>query len=183
MARGAEEWAAVEGWLNTRDAARSRRRKKHHLPAECYATSGELYCITLCARHHRDPFTDPSLAAATIEALRYYRNRDVCAVWAYCLMPDHFHGVVSLGDTGSGADEPPTITLMQLVARFKRYTTRASWQFGLQGRLWQRDFYDHIARRSEDWEAQCRYVLENPVRKGLVADWRDYPWGGTMETW
>jgi REP element-mobilizing transposase RayT len=37
---------------------------------------------------------------------------------------------------------------------------------------WQKDFYDHIIRRHEDIAVQIRYILDNPVRKGLVAKWR-----------
>jgi len=45
---------------------------------------------------------------------------------------------------------------------------------------WQKDFYDHIIRTNEDIAAQVRYVLDNPVRKGLVLLWQEYPFKGSI---
>jgi len=45
---------------------------------------------------------------------------------------------------------------------------------------WQKDFYDHIIRTNEDIAAQVRYVLDNPVRKGLVLFWQDYHFKGSI---
>jgi REP element-mobilizing transposase RayT len=45
---------------------------------------------------------------------------------------------------------------------------------------WQKDFYDHIIRRDEDLGAQIRYIAANPVRKGLVNDWQEYPHTGAI---
>jgi len=40
---------------------------------------------------------------------------------------------------------------------------------------WQEDFFDHIIRSDESLATQLRYILENPVRKGITVSWRDYP--------
>ncbi|MFZ1142322.1 MAG: transposase [Candidatus Sulfotelmatobacter sp.] len=45
-----------------------------------------------------------------------------------------------------------------------------------KGRLWQPESFDHVLRSSEGPDAKIQYVLENPVRRGLVAEWTDYPW-------
>ena len=42
--------------------------------------------------------------------------------------------------------------------------------------VWQEESFDHVLRCSEGLDAKVEYVLQNPVRKGLVADWREYPW-------
>ncbi len=41
--------------------------------------------------------------------------------------------------------------------------------------LWQINYYDHVLRSDEATEKVARYILENPVRKGLVEDFRNYP--------
>jgi hypothetical protein len=33
-----------------------------------------------------------------------------------------------------------------------------------------------VLRSSENLDAKVDYVLRNPVRKGLVAQWQDYRW-------
>jgi REP element-mobilizing transposase RayT len=45
-----------------------------------------------------------------------------------------------------------------------------------EGRVWQPESLDHVLRSSENLDAKTQYVLENPVRKGLVHDWHSYPW-------
>ena len=42
------------------------------------------------------------------------------------------------------------------------------------------DFYDHIIRADEDLGAQIRYVADNPVRRGLVKSWQEYPFTGAL---
>jgi hypothetical protein len=47
---------------------------------------------------------------------------------------------------------------------------------GRKGRVWQPESFDHVSRSSENLDAQIGYLLENPVRLGLVAEWINYPW-------
>jgi len=47
--------------------------------------------------------------------------------------------------------------------------------------LWQRYFYDHVLRNEEDLKNVALYVLENPVRKGMVENWQDYPYCGIVD--
>ncbi len=41
--------------------------------------------------------------------------------------------------------------------------------------LWHISYYDHILRKEESIEGVTSYILENPVRKGFVSDYREYP--------
>jgi len=45
---------------------------------------------------------------------------------------------------------------------------------------WQKDFYDHIIRNSDDLSTQAAYVIENPIRKELVSKWEAYPYTGSI---
>jgi len=45
-----------------------------------------------------------------------------------------------------------------------------------QGRVWQPESFDHVVRSSESLQKKVQYLLENPVRQGLVARWENYPW-------
>lgn len=44
------------------------------------------------------------------------------------------------------------------------------------GPVWQDESFDHVLRSSEGLDAKVEYVLQNPVRKGLVGDWHGYHW-------
>ena len=52
--------------------------------------------------------------------------------------------------------------------------------------VWQEGYYDHGLRDDEDYRAGVRYVMQNPIRAGLVRRVEDYPyiilprWWGDM---
>jgi hypothetical protein len=52
---------------------------------------------------------------------------------------------------------------------------------GYCGRLWQARFYDHVMRTGEDGRRMAKYILDNPVRKGLVEEAGMYPYSGTPD--
>jgi REP element-mobilizing transposase RayT len=45
---------------------------------------------------------------------------------------------------------------------------------------WQKDFYDHIIRSEHTIASQVKYILDNPVRKGIVSSWQEYPFHGAI---
>jgi putative transposase len=109
--------------------------------------------------------------AAFTSLLGAAAEKHACVVSIYCFMPDHVH--VLLGGRQESSDAWAAIAL------FKQ---RAGVWLGRHrpGIRWQKDFYDHVIRRDEDLGAQVRYIAGNPVRKGLVKDWREYPFTGAI---
>jgi REP element-mobilizing transposase RayT len=47
---------------------------------------------------------------------------------------------------------------------------------GSRGPIWQDESFEHVLRSSESLEEKIQYVIENPVRRGLVRDAMEYPW-------
>jgi REP element-mobilizing transposase RayT len=93
-------------------------------------------------------------------------------------MPDHFH-ILAEGKSEKS-------DLMRFVKNFKQNS--GYWLSQNQPQVkWQKNFYDHILRRDEDVAKQVRYILENPVRKGLINNWKGYPFKGStiynLEEW
>ncbi|MCL5257396.1 MAG: transposase [Chloroflexi bacterium] len=146
------------------------RRKRLRLTDFDYSDPNHVFFVTLCARHLGQPFLDASLAREVSECLLFRVTRKDWRVFAYCLMPDHLHLALS-PEPGKGA-------LSQLLRGYKSYTTRLAWQRGYSGPLWQRSYYDHVARREESLVKICEYILMNPVRKGLVEDAALWPHSG-----
>lgn len=85
---------------------------------------------------------------------------------AVCVMPDHVHLLIA----------PSSGNLIDLIAKWKSYTTHLIWQNGWKGTVWQRSFYDHALRKDEDLIKVAEYIVNNPVRRGLVEDWENYPY-------
>lgn len=116
-------------------------------------------------------FADPAIIGEFAQMLRAAAERHFCLVLVYCFMPDHLHIVLKGRNEDAG--------LWKMVVGYKQQT--GYWlQQNLPTVTWQKDFYDHVIRRSEDLVAQVRYVLDNPCRKGLVSQWQDYPFKGAM---
>jgi REP element-mobilizing transposase RayT len=86
----------------------------------------------------------------------------------FVIMPDHFHGIVHFTEGESKA--VPRLDLFQLVHRFKSLTT-AKYRHGVatlgwprfRGRLWQRDYYEHVVRGREELDRIRRYIRLNPL--------------------
>ena len=45
-----------------------------------------------------------------------------------------------------------------------------------RGTFWQHENYDHVVRDEAKWRRIIMYVLNNPVKAGLVQQWQDWPW-------
>ena len=182
------DWQELIHHLNTRNAHR-RERKPHRLPLQSYAATDCDYFFTICARHRGRPFVNPGLARGIINSLLWRRQQHRWTLSCYCLMPDHLHFILRLPDEAAhpsameGTGERMQ-TVLDQVGQFKRYaTTKIWWKGAGTGRLWQRSSYDRVIHRWEAFEDAAFYVLQNPVRKGLVADWQDYPHAGIVDDW
>jgi putative transposase len=89
----------------------------------------------------------------------------------YCFMPDHQHLII----TGMRSDSD----IRKVLVSYKQRT--GFWMsINKPGMRWQKDFYDHIIRENENIGVYVRYILDNPVRKGLVSSWQDYPFKGSI---
>ena len=85
-------------------------------------------------------------------------------------MPDHVHLVIAA--THSAAHLPT------FISRWKQFSGYA-YRRGHGNCLWQPSYYDHVLRDDESTSKAVRYVLENPVRAGLVEAFADYPFSGS----
>ncbi len=88
-------------------------------------------------------------------------------------MPDHLHVVVEGFDDTSNLPRFVRLAKQQTAYHFKRVTGE---------RLWQDSYFDRTLRRDDDLGAMIRYVLDNPVRAGLVSTPMEYPHWGSQVT-
>jgi putative transposase len=92
----------------------------------------------------------------------------------YLIMPDHLHGFCAPHD--------PRFSVEQWVAYWKsRFTQSTARRYG----HWQRCVFHHRLRSREEFREKLTYMMENPMRKGLVGDWEGWPWRGRVHdvTW
>jgi putative transposase len=150
------------------------RRKRLHPKNFSYKGSDHIYFLTLCTQDSKNIFIDHRIAITVGDELEYRRSKNEIKLFCFCIMPDHLHILLSLD--GSYAK-----SLQDWVAAFKRYTSKiAKESYGIS-KLWQRNFYDHVVRKEESLLKITDYILFNPVRKGIVSDWRDYPYSKMVD--
>jgi len=89
-------------------------------------------------------------------------------------MPDHVHLILTPLIDEAQRRVMPLFEIMRAIKGASAH--RINRQLGHQGTVWQEESFDRVLRSSENVDAKIQYVLENPIRKGLVADWRKYRW-------
>lgn len=90
------------------------------------------------------------------------------------VMPDHVHLILTPLVDDEAMEVYSLAKIMDAIKGASAHKINKALQ--RKGHFWQPESFDHVLRSSESLDAKTDYLLENPVRCGLVRDWRDYPW-------
>ena len=90
------------------------------------------------------------------------------------VMPDHVHMIFTPLVNQQAMEIYSLGEIMDAVKGASAH--RVNKALGRKGTVWQAESFDHVLRSSESLDAKIAYLLENPVRAGLVSDWTEYPW-------
>ncbi len=131
------------------------------------STPRQIYLVT-ATTHKRQPFFADFLSACA--AARCFEDKKILrdsSLLCWVLMPDHAHWLIELGDND---------TLSQLMNRLKSASGRHANQVRDNvGALWGSAYHDRVLRREDDAYKTACYVINNPLRAGLVSGLGDYP--------
>jgi REP element-mobilizing transposase RayT len=146
------------------------RRRDTRLPGWNYRLPGP-YAITMCTQHRACLFGEVRDGQMVNNAIGIMvqdvwcdmaREFPMIALDAFFVMPNHVHAIVLLDDR----DIERKPELGTIVQRFKSITTsryiNGVWEQGwppFDGRLWQRNYYEHIVRDDRDLD-RCRAYIE-----------------------
>lgn len=145
------------------------RRRPIHLPNLEKGNRSTIQFVTVCTKDRQSILTETSAH----HALRnLWQDRSVFRVGRYVLMPDHIHLFCQ-------PTRFPAEPLSKWI-RFWKSRFSATWKNRPQGPIWQRDFWDRELRSGESYTAKWKYVVENPVRAGLVDHSEDWPFQGEI---
>lgn len=82
-------------------------------------------------------------------------------------MSNHVHVLFTLFENSRSVSK-----IMQSI---KRYSARqANKILNRTGSFWQAESYDHIVRDEKEYYRVIKYILNNPVKVGLVEKWEDW---------
>ena len=96
------------------------------------------------------------------------RDRFGLKVYAFCIMPNHFH-LAAEGTTDNCLSEFMQWWLTSHVRRYHQLR-------GTSGHVWQGRFKSIPVRHDEHMLTLLRYVLLNPLRAGLTRTTTEWPW-------
>lgn len=116
--------------------------------------SRSVYFITTCAEDRKSkPFSGSKIAQWLLDSIRYRHEKGLWFCHIAIVMPDHVHLLVSFSEDSD---------IEKLLRNWKHWTAQ---NFGFR---WQRGFFEHRLRNDESLDQKATYILENPVRAGLV---------------
>lgn len=119
-----------------------------------------------------DWLRNPAIAKLVVDSLRYFDGQRYELV-AFCIMSNHVHVVL----TPLPKTENDYYPLAQILHTMKGYTAgQANRLLGRTGAFWEHESYDHYVRDAEELGRIVLYVVNNPVKAGLITDWQLWPW-------
>ena len=96
---------------------------------------------------------------------------------AFQIMPNHMHGIIILNDVvGAGLapaldspNAPTNPTIGDVVGAYKSLVTNRCLEIyktknKMMGRLWQRNYYEHIIRTNQSYQHISQYIIDNPAK-------------------
>ncbi len=106
----------------------------------------------------------PEIGGLVADAIEERADVDY-ALHAWVVMPNHVHMLIT-----------PRIAVSLLMRSLKGTTARAAnLALGLEGQpFWQHESYDRLVRGPEEFRRIHHYILQNPVRAGLVASAEEF---------
>lgn len=132
------------------------------------SSSGQIYLVTFTTINRQRLFEKHDVARIACNAMSDPRLWLSSGCLAWVLMPDHWHGLIELGDE---------VGLSSIVQKLKTNTARRVRQACPGTRVvWKKGFHDRALRAEESLEGVARYIVCNPVRAGLVERVGDYPY-------
>ncbi|NOR87481.1 MAG: hypothetical protein GQ527_07725 [Bacteroidales bacterium] len=142
------------------------RESKKHLLKNLYNDHIDSYLDNSSSL--KDWLNKPLIRNEVASAIHYYDKVHYKLI-AFCIMPNHVHLIINT----NGFKPMP---LGDFMGSIKRYSARkANILLGREGKFWQTESYDHILKSRNDLADSIDYVINNPVKAGLVAEWNEWP--------
>jgi REP element-mobilizing transposase RayT len=109
----------------------------------------------------------PEVARWVIDAWRHFDGQRY-HLHAWVVMPNHVHVVC---EPLAGHE------LSSIIHSWKSFTAvHINRLLKRSGALWMEDYWDRYVRDADHYEQVIAYVLDNPVKAGLVAERHAWPW-------
>jgi REP-associated tyrosine transposase len=131
------------------------------------------YHVTTRGNNKRPIFADDRDRELFLLQLRRVARRYSWSFYAYCLMGNHYHLVMQLGENGLSRGMCELNTA---------YALTHNSRHGRMNHLFGRRFWSELITSDARLLTTCRYVVQNPVRAGLCVACDEWPWSSYRAT-
>ncbi|MFK8056770.1 MAG: transposase [Saprospiraceae bacterium] len=109
------------------------------------------------------------LGGIVLKSWLHLSEQSEILLYAVCVMGNHVHVLLK------GLSDSKLNQIGKLIQRHKSFTTTAIKKVDSSvEKVWDSGFYDRYVREGSFWEV-LKYILDNPVKAGLVAQWKEWP--------
>ena len=154
-------------------------------------SSARSYFVTFCTHErknilshivgaiHESPAVELSGCGRVIDtAIKAIPDRFEVTVDHYVIMPNHIHLLLTIkseesNPIASNIPRKNRSILSKIIGYTKMNASKEiNKRFGFTD-IWQRGFYDHVVRDSEEFQKIIKYIHENPLlwQMGITEDW------------
>ena len=118
--------------------------------------------------------------AEIVKSSIHFRDEKEYDLIAYTIMPNHVHLVIipiveRIADSLSPESKENLYIITKVLQNLKKYTAReCNKLLNRNGSFWQHESYDHVVRDMKALRRIVDYVLNNPVKAGLVNTWQEW---------
>lgn len=109
-----------------------------------------------------------AIARIVLDSLLFNDNKQYI-LWAACIMSNHVHILIS---TLEGA---PLLNV--ILQHHKKFTAvQCNKALNRTGKFWAEESYDTMIRNDRHFHRVVNYILQNPVKAGIVNKWVAFKW-------
>lgn len=113
--------------------------------------------------------------------IRYLNGRRY-NLFAYVIMPDHFHLIIQPLEVGRTRvplvdDQEKYYNLSEIMHSIKSFSAHEiNKKIRIIGSTFQHENFDRIIRNEDELYEKMNYIINNPVKAGLIENPNDYKW-------
>jgi len=113
---------------------------------------------------------NPLIAEIVLNSLKFNHQKKYILICAL-VMSNHAHCIIK----PLKKSEKKYYSISEIMLRHKTYTAlQANKILKRNGIFWQREYFDHYIRDLDSLNKSIKYILNNPIKAGLVSNYRDW---------
>ena len=157
----------------------------------CHAKGGVYFFTVILAQRRQNDLLVRHVDDLR-QAFRYTKQRHPLVIEAIAILPEHLHSTAWMQEVGQRREQLPSIWRLPedddyplrwrlIKSHFSRSIEKGERVSDSRLRkkergLWQRRYWEHQIRDDRDFQRHVDYIHHNPVKHGLVANVKEWPY-------